>query len=193
MDNTVGSLTQLQESVIIGTVLGDGYLRFFPNRKNALLAINHSFKAKDYVDWKYSVLRNVTASGPKMRDTNGGRRAYRFYTKQLPEITELYKKFYKNHKKVIPDELVLNSTILAVWYMDDGSKCGTSSFYINTQQYTVNDQKKLLKKLEDLGLKARLNKDKCYWRIRFLSESIPKLRNLIQDKVIASMKYKINN
>ena len=27
MDNTVGSLTQFQKSVIKGTILGDGYLR----------------------------------------------------------------------------------------------------------------------------------------------------------------------
>ena len=193
MDNTVGSLTQLQESVIIGTILGDGYLRLFPNRKNALLEINHSFKAKNYVDWKYSVLKDKVASGPKMRNTNGGRKAYRFYTKQLPELTELYKKFYRKHKKVIPDDLVLNSMILAVWYMDDGSKCGNYNFYLNTQQYTISDQRKLLSKLKDLGLEANLNRDKCYWRIRFLSKSIPRLRELIQDKVIASMRYKISD
>jgi len=50
MDNTVGSLTQLQKSIIIGCILGDGYLRIFPGRKNALLEINHSLKAKEYVD-----------------------------------------------------------------------------------------------------------------------------------------------
>ena len=37
MDNTVGSLTQLQRSVIIGSILGDGYIRIFPGRKNALM------------------------------------------------------------------------------------------------------------------------------------------------------------
>jgi len=99
MDNTVGSLTQLQKSVIIGTLLGDGYLRVIPGRKNAILEINHSFKAKDYVDWKYFVLKNVTRSSPKIRKNNKGRIAYRFYTKQLPELTEMYRLFYKNNKK----------------------------------------------------------------------------------------------
>jgi len=28
MDNTVGSLTQEQKSIIIGSILGDGYLRY---------------------------------------------------------------------------------------------------------------------------------------------------------------------
>jgi hypothetical protein len=191
MDNTVGSLTQLQKSVIIGTLLGDGYLRVIPGRKNAILEINHSFKAKDYVDWKYFVLKNVTRSSPKIRKNNKGRIAYRFYTKQLPELTEMYRLFYKNNKKVIPDNLVLNSTILSVWYMDDGSKCGNSNFYLNTQQYSLSDQKKLIDKLESLGLKARLNKDKKYWRIRLLSESLPRFKQLVEDKIILSMRYKI--
>ena len=101
--------------------------------------------------------------------------------------------FYKDNKKVVPDNLILNSTMLAVWYMDDGSKCGNSNFYLNTQQYSLDDQKKLIRKLDKLGLKARLNKDKKYWRIRFLSESIPEFKKLIIDEIVSSMKYKICN
>jgi len=191
MDNTVGSLTQFQKSIIIGCILGDGYLRIFPKRKDALFEINHSAKAKDYVDWKYLVLRNVAASPPKIRKGNGKRLAYRFYTKQLPELTNLLKEFYRNGRKIILDNLALNPIILAVWFMDDGSKCGSSNFYLNTQQYSLEDQKKIIAKLKLLGLDARLNKDKCYWRIRFLSSSLPKLKELIDDKIIPSMKYKI--
>lgn len=191
MDNTVGSLTQLQRSIIIGCILGDGYLRIFPGRKNALLEINHSLKARDYVDWKYSALENAVASKPKIRKGNGRRLAYRFYTKQLPELTDLLKTFYRNGKKVVPDNLVLNPIILAVWFMDDGSKCSASNFYLNTQQYSLEDQQKLAAQLKFLGLDTKLNKDKCYWRLRFLTSSLPKLRELINDKIIPSMKYKI--
>ena len=58
MDNTVGSLSQMQRSVIIGSLLGDGYLRIISGRRNAFLEINHSIKQKDYVDWKYAILKN---------------------------------------------------------------------------------------------------------------------------------------
>ncbi len=191
MDNTVGSLTQLQKSVIIGSILGDGYLRIFPGRKNALLEINHSAKAKDYVDWKYSILKNVSGSEPKTRKCNGGRLAYRFYTKQLPELTAMLRMFYSERKKIIPENLILNPVILAVWFMDDGSKCGSSDFYLNTQQYSLEDQKTLIRKLKSLGLDAKLNKDKCYQRLRFLISSLPRLQELIEYKVISSMKYKI--
>jgi len=117
--------------------------------------------------------------------------AYRFYTKQLPEFTNLLKEFYRNGKKIVPDNLILNPIILSVWSMDDGSKCNSSNFYLNTQQYSLEDQEKIVAKLKLLGLDTKLNKDKCYWRIRFLTSSLPKLRELISDKIIPSMKYKI--
>ena len=123
MDDTVGSLTQLQKSLIIGSILGDGYMRILPRSKNAILEINHSFKQKEYVDWKYASLKNIAVSPPKTRKGNNGRLAYRFYSKQLPKLTKLYGLFYKNGKKIIPENITLNPFILAIWFMDDGSKC----------------------------------------------------------------------
>jgi hypothetical protein len=109
----------------------------------------------------------------------------------LPELTVLLNEFYRNGKKIIPDNLVLDPIILAVWFMDDGSRCGPYSFYLNTQQYSLEDQKKIIRKLKEIGMEARLNRDKSYWRIIFLSSSVGRLRELIADKVIPSMKYKI--
>ena len=191
IDNTVGSLTQLQKSLLLGTVLGDGYIRKFPGRKDALLEINHSFKQKEYVDWKYKILENVSASQPKSRNGNKGRIAYRFYTKQLPEISELMNMFYLNGKKIIPDKINLDPISLAVWYMDDGSQCRDCDMYLNTQQFDLKDQIKLIERLKELGLEARINKDKNYYRLRFIKSSIPKLKELIKSYIVPSMSYKI--
>ena len=192
MDNTVERLTQLQKSVIIGTLLRDGYMRIASGRKDAFLEINHSFKQCEYVDWKYKILQNVCVSGPKTRKGNESRIAYRFYTKQHPEFTELMKMFYVDGKKVIPHTIELNAIILAVWFMDDGSKCSNSDYYLNTQQFNVGDQNKLVKILSDYGLHTRLNKDKKYYRIRFMKSDIPILIEKIKDKIIPSMKYKLS-
>ena len=192
MDNTVGSLTQFQRSVIIGSLLGDGYLRTFPKRKNALLEINHSYSQKEYVDWKYAVLRNVCASAPKARKGNGSRIAYRFYSKQLAELTELYKQFYRSGTKIIPENLIIDPIILSVWFMDDGSRCRDCDVYLNTQQFSIKDQKKLIHALCEMGLESNLNKDKIYYRLRFLKSSLPKLRAVLKDKVIPSMQYKLS-
>jgi hypothetical protein len=102
MDNAVGSLTQLQKSIIIGSILGDGYLRIVHGRKNAFLEVNHAYAFKEYVDWKYKHLNNIVISPPKSRNGNGNRVAYRFFTRQHPEITELYNMFYLDRKKIVP-------------------------------------------------------------------------------------------
>ena len=191
MDNTVGSLNQFQKSLIIGTMLGDGYLRIIPGRSDAFLEVNHSFSQKQYVDWKFEKLKNICNSEPKTRKGNGSRIAYRFYTKQYPELTEFYNNFYKNGYKIVPNNLKLDAVALSVWFMDDGSKCGNSNFYLNTQQFDKNYQMKLLNYLEKLDLRANLNRDKNYYRVRFFSSSINKLKELLKENLIPSMYYKI--
>ena len=192
-DNTVGSLTQLQESVLIGSILGDGYLRRILGRKDAFLEINHSIKAKEYVDWKYEIFKNISQSSPKERAGNEGRVAYRFFTRQHPRLTEWLNLFYHNGRKIIPKNLKLNPQILAVWFMDDGSKTNKNDVYLNTQQFSLADQKRLLFLLRQINLKARLNRDKKYWRIRFLKESVGDLNKMIKPHVIPSMAYKLSD
>ena len=191
MDNTVGSLTQLQQSIIIGTILGDGYLRIVSGKKNALLEVNHALSQKEYVDWKYAMLENVCKSGPKTRKSNGTRIAYRFTTRQHPEITKLFKTFYGEGKKSIPNSLTLNSIMLAVWFMDDGSRCRASDVYLNTQQFARKDQERLKAMLSVLKIESSLNKDKEYWRIRIRKSSLPRFFEIISPHIIPSMTYKI--
>lgn len=191
MDNTVGSLNWQQKSVIIGCVLGDGYLRKLEGRKNAFLEVNHSAKAKEYVEWKYRILKKICKSPPKERRIDEKRKALRFYTREHPEITEIYERFYQNGKKVVPKGFELNPLILAVWFMDDGSKTKKGDLYLNTQKFDWKNQRRLLHALRMIGIRARMNKDKKYWRIRIYKESIPKLVELISPYVIKSMRYKL--
>jgi LAGLIDADG DNA endonuclease family len=191
MDNTVGSLTQLQRSIIIGTILGDGYLRIVSGKKNALLEVNHSFSQKEYVDWKYAMLQTVCKSGPKSRKSNGTRIAYRFNTKQHPEMTTLFRAFYGEGKKRIPKNLTLDPVMLAVWFMDDGSRCRASDVYLNTQQFVQEDQERLQAMLAEFQVESSLNKDKEYLRIRIKKSSIPHLHEIISPYIIPSMTYKL--
>ena len=192
MGNTVGSLTQLQRSIIIGTVLGDGYLRIVPRRKNAFLEINHTFYQKKYVDWKYQMLESLCRSGPKIRKGNGNRLAYRFTSRQHKEISEIYERFYRGRKKIVPEWLHLDPVMLAVWYMDDGSRCSKSNVYLNTQQFKPGDQDRCILLLKELGIKATLNKDKIYQRVRIRSSSISDFFRLISPYIIPSMQYKLS-
>jgi len=187
----VGSLTKLERQIVVGSLLGDGYMRIIPGRSNAFLEVNHSFKAKEYVDYKFKSLKRLCESSPKERSTNEGRVAYRFFTKQYKVLTDLYHQFYQQGRKVIPAGLILDPVILAVWYMDDGSKSRDRDVYLNTQQFGVSDQKRLLHCLRLLGIHARLNKDKHYFRIRIMKASINLFIKIIDPHVTHSMKYKL--
>src|SRR3989338_6404618 len=191
MDNTVGSLTKLERQIIVGSLLWDGYMRIIPGRSNAFLEVNHSIRAKVYVDYKFKSLKRLCESSQKERSTNENRIAYRFFTKQHKVLTDLYHQFYQHGRKIIPAGLIIDPVILAVWYMDDGSKSRDRDVYLNTQQFSVNDQKRLLHCLRSLGIQARLNRDKHYFRIRIMKTSINLFMKIIAPHVIDSMKYKI--
>jgi len=190
MGNTVGSLTQKEKSIIIGSVLGDGYLRIVPGRKNALFEANSSIRQKEYIDWKYRVLKRIVITPPRKRKGNGRRVAYRFSTQQHPDLTKIYQRFYCDRKKIIP-EFQLNPLIMAVWFMDDGSKT-YNSYYLNTQGFDYLSQERLIEILkEQYGIKSSLNRDKIYYRIRVRTESAETLRKLVKPYVIPTMKYKL--
>lgn len=188
MANTAGSLTKVQESILVGSLLGDGTMR---KKINAYLEINHAYSQKTLVDWIYSKFKNLVITPPKWRKGNGSREAYRFFTRSLPILTPFYDEFFVNGKKIIPENLKLNALSLAVWFMDDGSK-SRSSIYLNTQQFTVDEQKKLIFILKDqFGLESTLNKDKIYFRIRVRSESSKIMVKIIERYILPNFRYKL--
>ncbi len=187
-DNTEGSLTEEQRSILIGVLLGDGAMR---KKTHALLEINHSYKQREYVDWLYQKFQRFTDTPPKMRKTNGKRVAYRFTTKSLPIFTRFYDIFFEDKHKIIPNNLILTPLSLATWYMDDGSRCD-EDIYLNTQQFTQEEQEKLVLLLyKQYLIQASINKDKQYGRIRIKKDSVQNFMNLISPFVVSSIKYKL--
>lgn len=190
MGNTVGSLTNREKFIVIGSVLGDGYLRIVPGRKNALFEINSSIKEKEYIDWKFRELQRIVLTPPRMRKGEGPRVAYRFSTQQHPDLTEIYCRFYCGKEKVIP-ALKLNPLIMAVWFMDDGSR-SYKTFYINTQGFSKLNQEKLMQMLKSqYGIESSLNKDKEYHRIRIRTASANDFRRIVRPYIVPIMQYKL--
>jgi LAGLIDADG DNA endonuclease family len=189
--NTVGSLKSAQKAILIGSLLGDGTLRRQGNRLNALLEVNHAYKHKAYVDWKWKHFNEYVLSPPKARKGKGTRIAYRFTTRSLPLFTAYYEWLYINGRKCIPNDLKLDPLSLAVWFMDDGTKI-RSAFYLNTQQFSLKEQEFLRDLLlKTFGLKSALNRDKTYFRIRITTESTLKMQRIIEPYIIPCMRYKL--
>jgi len=159
-------------------------------KTNALLEIIHGAKQRAYVDWKYERLKDLTLSPPKLKVTKT-RIAYRFTTRSLPELTRIYDKFYRNGVKTIPEHLEIHPLTLAVWLMDDGS-ISRNDVYINTQGFSLENQKKLIRILKDqLGIKVTINRDKQYRRLRIAKESNPRVAELVAPYVLPQFRRKI--
>ena len=186
--NTVGSLTEAQEAVIIGCLLGDGAMRC---KTHALLEINHSVGQRAYVEWKYEQLRNLVATPPKARPSGWQRTAVRFTTRSLPVLTRFYQQFYADGAKQIPHDLVVSPLSLAVWLMDDGAK-SYRSVYLNTQKFDQLGQERLMTILRTQhSIDARPNKDKQYWRLRIAVASVARLKALVQPHLLPMFAYKL--
>jgi LAGLIDADG DNA endonuclease family len=187
MGNTVGSLSEVQHAIIIGSLLGDGSMRC---KTNALLEINHSFDQRSYVDWKFSQLADLVATPPKARSGNGGRVAYRFVTRSAPVLTPYYRLFYEQGRKRVP-KLELAPLSLAVWFMDDGCR-SRNAVYLNTQQFDEQSQRVMLALLrEQWGLDATLNRDKSYYRIRISVTATKRFARLIEPYLLPELRYKL--
>jgi hypothetical protein len=189
--NTVGSLTPTQHAVLVGSLLGDGTLRKQGDRPNALLEVNHSLEFKEYVDWKYQHFREYVLTPPKARHGNGNRVAYRFTTRSLPVFTCYYWWFYRNGEKQVPFDLELSPLILAVWFMDDGSKSRTA-WYLNTQKFSDAEQAFLRALLKGtFGLDSAANRDKQYLRIRISQESTKLMTQIVSPYLLPCFQYKL--
>jgi hypothetical protein len=187
MGNTVGSLSEVQHSIVVGTLLGDGAMRC---KTNALLEINHCLDQRSYVNWKYWQLQELVRTRPSARQGNGRRRAYRFVTRSLPELTPYYRLFYAGAAKRVP-EVELSPLALAVWFMDDGSRSRTA-LYLNTQQFDAESQLRLLQMLgAQWGIRGALNRDKSYYRIRLTVEGTSRFVRLIGTYLLPQFRYKL--
>lgn len=182
-------LNAFQRSVTVGTILGDGHL--LKTTRGFCLRLNHSIKQKDYVDWKYRILKDISMR-PKVY-----KNSYHFRTVSHPVMVNYRKLFYRGRRKIVPDTLkyMMNPIALAVWIMDDGTnELGTSrSLRINTQCFSVTDQKKLIRILkEKFNLVATMNKDKGKYRLRIRKDDMPRLRTIVTSYILPSMFYKIS-
>ena len=183
----MGSLSEVQRQIIVGTLLGDGTMRC---KTNALLEVNHSSNQSGYVRWKYAHLAEFVSTPPRVRRGNGDRVACRFVTRSLPVLTPYFRLFYEAGRKRIP-EVELSPLMLAVWLMDDGSR-SRNAVYFNTQQFDIVEQRKLLMMLErQWGIDGALNRDKCYRRIRISVDGTRQLARVIEPYLLPELKYKL--
>src|SRR5260370_13554098 len=68
------TLNSVQEQVILGGLLGDFCLWRGNTARNAFLIANHSYKQAAYIQYKYSILKDLVRSPPRIINNAGGGR-----------------------------------------------------------------------------------------------------------------------
>ena len=197
----VMKLTKQQTNVLIGTILGDGFLQK-TGEKNARLRLEHSQKQKDYVLWKGNIFGRLFQGKPTYleRIHPKSKETYKYCRWQSsagPVFGKWRKYFYPNGKKIIPNdigEILTEPITLAVWYMDDGyfSKIDRNS-YIYLGRVTRTETEILQKTIEknfDIVTTIYDKKNKGY-ALFFGATETKKLQALICPFVIESLHYKL--
>lgn len=200
------NLTSRQYNIVIGLLLGDGYLY-----KDGRLQVEQSMNHQQYLEWLYSELLNLSGKlslNIKRIHPKTGKDSFscRFYT--LKCFTTLEYIFYKklnNEKKrtkVVPIQIeqFLDPVALAVWFMDDGGKAQNTkrAAYINATSFTSSERVLLQKAVQNVfGLKINIQKAGGNNQYNFYipASSYEKFCEIVLPTVllIPEMAYKLGN
>lgn len=195
-------LTKQQTNVLIGTLLGDGYLQK-TGEKNARLRLEHSQSQKSYVLWKGNIFGRLFQGKPnnlsRIHPQSGKEYQYsRWQSSATQSFGQWRRYFYQDGKKKIPKDIgkFLNHPItLAVWYMDDGyfyHRDKDSFIYLGR---VSREEGELLQKtiLKNFGLKAKLyDKKNKGFALFFGVAETKKLHVIISPYILESFNYKIS-
>lgn len=187
--NQVLKVSNRQANIIVGCLLGDGYIS-----PRGQVQIAHSEKQSDYVDWKYSELKSL-AYGFPTRVKRFDPRYKKEYVQTRFWLRQFFRPwreiFYPKGEKIFPLEIchIFNELSLAVWYMDDGNlykgrhvKIATDAFdsssKINLQNFLFNR----------FHLESTIH---ASGKMRISSRSLSRFFDLIRPHIHSSMAYKV--
>ncbi len=179
-------LTERQVEILIGTILGDGYIYH-----QGKIQIEHSAKNKEYLIWKYDELKNLSYKKVgyiERYDKRTGKNysSLRFWLRQY--FRPWREVFYQNNEKVFPENLLLTPLSLAVWYMDDGCY-SNGRCTISTDNFNSTSLSRIKAELEKrFGIEAYIRSNK---KLGIRANSQTKFFELINNYIHTSMKYKL--
>ncbi len=178
------ALTVLEREIISGCLLGDGTLT--KAGKNYRLRIEHAFASREYVNWKFQLLKRLCVSDVQ---SVIGRQSWRFGTVGHPEITGMRSLWY-NPIKQVPENLRLTPLMMAVWFMDDGTKHrDTVDFSIHS--FSDESAQALRNQMLQLDVKTTINSDGKGKRLYVLKSSYPNFKKLVSPHMVTCMAYKL--
>jgi hypothetical protein len=192
--NLVVTLPPTAHSVVVGSLLGDGYLT-----RNGSLQVEHCLDQAAYTFWLYQMLQPIAGRSPTLverydRRTDKTYRSVRFYTKTV--LKSFRGLFYCGRQKVVPSGLkeLLDPLALAVWFMDDGGRGARTpkGLVINTSGFAAEEQGVLRSLLaEKFGVRTSIHRVGKGFQLYVRAESFSRFAELVSPYLVAEMRYKI--
>lgn len=192
-------LSQRQDAIITGTLLGDGCLE--RNGKYVRLRLEHGISQKSYLLWKYNELKDViTGDVMSLHYYHKVNKcfydSFRAYTFSNQIFNTYWNIFYLNKKKIVPlriQSILKNPLSLAVWFMDDGYKRNDcNALRLGTDSFTKDEQIILQSVLKsNFGIETSLHKKGKYWNIYIPQRESKKFVDMVKPFIIPELTYKI--
>lgn len=208
MDNIVGRLQSAfpshQLDVIIGSLLGDARLecrsKCIRAEYTARFRVHHGDKQKEYVWWKYEILKNLVSREPREITWINQKRNLKeiscyFHTKSLKNFGIIHEIFYKDRVKKFPTDIIpiFTDKMLAVWYMDDGSN-NHGRITLSTHSFSLEDQKIIVDFLKNkYHINPTIVKDRTQWKISISRFDYDKFISIVAPFIPKAMSYKIDS
>ena len=196
--------TELQQDLLIGTLLGDGNLQTFSGNTWRYRAI-HKKDHFPYIEHKYNVLKDICKSPPSYSSTFDLRTNKTYDRYCFNSLTHVNLQFYGNlfyikenakWVKKVPFNIhkYLTPRALAYWYMDNGSlkwKGHSNAVRICTDGFALSDVKRLQYALiNNFHLEVTIVKQNDQFRLSINEKSYEILKPLIVPYLIPCMYYK---
>lgn len=185
-------LTPLQHQLVVGSLLGDGWMRASSATSAAFLE-GHCLAQAEYTRWKAQIMEPFAYSLSEVVKKDKGRefRTLRMGTHSCPQLRSYYDLFYPEGKRVFPPNLsdLMTPFVLAVWYMDDGSvsKRGAPSIAFGLDVLSLERAMGALRKV---GLEPTVYGEGGNRTIHFLKQDLV-FRDLVAPHIPECMSYKV--
>lgn len=211
MEQRIEKLTENEEALILGTLLGDAHIQ--KRGRSYRLKIAHGIDQLEYVEWKYKNLQRLCNPDgkPKQSLIKNQYGVVHFYLRSGLYLEPYHELFYTEKErnkgelrptKVITrnliDHLPMNPITLATFFMDDGSvRNDCAGAKLATQCYSLEENHLLNEYLGKWGIPCQVvahKKSKNQYYLSIPAKYFRILREHIEPMVkeIPHMDYKLN-
>jgi recombination protein RecA len=200
MDNAEGSsrstvkLSSEQESVLAGTLLGDGCLA--KHGRYHRLHIKHKLAHRALAELKYWTFEDFISMPIHRFDQHLGETRYpcvQFATRTSSVLSQWHRRFYREGTKVVPENIaqMLTPLALAVWFMDDGA-ADFAGVTFQTHSFRREEVDTLQEALNDrFGLAVNRRRNKGAWILYVRANSLEQLRRIVSPHLLPEFEYKL--